>query len=88
MPEDPEEVRVVDMLTRLFSGLGADGKAARGMARQLWKRSAQIALERDVKQVEALDALIRLTISGSQGTVLPEHASHPGSGGDVKAEPH
>lgn len=72
MSEQLEESVVLEKLTQLFERLGAERGAAARMASQLWKRSAQIAQERDVKQVVALDRLIKLTISGSQGDVLPE----------------
>ena len=72
MSEQLEESVVLEKLTQLFQRLGATPEAADRMASQLWKRSAQIAQERDVTQVVALDRLIKLTISGSQGDVLPE----------------
>ena len=75
-----EETDVLENLSRLFVRLGATDEAAGRMAAQLWKRSAQIAEERDVKQVVALDQLIRLTISGSQGVGPQELAD----GGDSR----
>jgi hypothetical protein len=62
-----EQADVLAKLGRLFVDLGATEEMSERMAGQLWKRSLQIAEERDVKQVVALDQLIRLTISGSQG---------------------
>ena len=65
--EGESEAFVVEKIGRLMRSLGADEKQAGVMARQLWKRSAQIAQERDVKQVQALEGLLKLMISGSQG---------------------
>lgn len=56
-----------DSLTKLCMKLGADETQARTMARQLLKRSEQIAEERGIKRVEAMEHLLTLLISGSQG---------------------
>ena len=65
--EDFNERDVVEKITRLFGGLGAPQEQAKVMALQMWKRSAQLAQERDVKQAVALNDLLDLAISGSQG---------------------
>lgn len=71
----------LDSLVRLCENLGAPPEQARTMARQLWKRSEQIALERNIKQVEAMDHLLKLMVRGRQGGVWtdppPEKASAP-----------
>ncbi|MCC5841538.1 MAG: hypothetical protein JJT96_15595 [Opitutales bacterium] len=54
-------------LTEVFRRLGAPPAQAATMARQLWKRSGQLALERDIPRVEALEHLLRLAISGVHG---------------------
>ena len=72
-----EKADVLKNLAHLFARLGATEEMAGRMAAQLWKRSAQIARERDVKQVVALDQLIRLTVSGSQG-VGPQELADDG----------
>lgn len=64
---DLKEVDVLEKLTRLFCDLGSPQEQANVMAKQLWKRSSQVARERDVKQVVALNELLSLAISGSQG---------------------
>lgn len=56
-------------LEKLCENLGASPEQAPVMARQLWKRSEQIALERNIKQVEAMDHLLRLMVRGRQGEV-------------------
>jgi hypothetical protein len=61
-------------LTEVFKRLGAPPGQAATMARQLWKRSGQIAVERQIPRVEALDHLLRVTISGVQGEVPPQPA--------------
>ncbi len=70
-----------ESLVQLCQRLGASPEQARTMARQLWKRSEQIARERNIKQVEAMDHLLRLMVRGRQGVVWtdppPEKASNP-----------
>lgn len=78
MSEKLGERAVIESIIRLFKGLGAPEKQAEVMAAQLWKRSAQIALERDVKQVVALNELLNLAISGSQGMGPQDPASDQG----------
>ncbi|MDP0498392.1 MAG: hypothetical protein Q7Q73_19545 [Verrucomicrobiota bacterium JB024] len=66
-------------LVALCENMGASPEQALTMARQLWKRSEQIACERNIKQVEAMDYLLRLMVRGRQGGVWtdppPEKAS-------------
>ncbi len=75
MADASEEETVVENLARMAERLGASRGQAEVMARQMWKRSVQLAEERQIKQVEALDGLLRLMISGSQGRG-PEEASN------------
>ncbi|GHC12427.1 hypothetical protein [Cerasicoccus arenae] len=65
-------------LTVLCQRLGAPEAQARTMARQLMKRSEQISRERGIKRVEALDHLLSLLISGSQGINPPEFPPRQG----------
>lgn len=68
---DEEQIaRIVEICRRLGSPLGQ----AEVMARQLWKRSEQLAAEQGVKQYEALDHLLRLMISGRHGVGPDEPA--------------
>lgn len=77
MSEPEREEDVVAGLARVAEGLGASAGQAQVMARQLWKRSLQIAEKRGIKQVDALEELLRLMISGSQG-VGPEKSNDDG----------
>lgn len=56
-----------ESLTKLCMKLGSEEAQARTMARQLLKRAEQIARERGIKRVEAMEYLLTLLISGSQG---------------------
>lgn len=74
-PHHPEEDAAhIVQLTEVFRRLGAPPTQATTMARQLWKRSGQLSLERGIARTEALDHLLRLTISGVQGEVPPQSA--------------
>lgn len=68
-------------LVALCMRLGSPQKQAETMARQLLKRSEQLAAERNIKQVEALDYLLKLMISGRQGVVWTDTASEGASKG-------
>lgn len=68
----------IEKLTALFLNLGAEEKAARVMAAQLWKRADQLASERATTRLEALDYLLKLTIAGREGRVHEEEI--PGNG--------
>lgn len=56
-----------EKLTLLLRNLGAEEPAARVMARQLLKRADQMAQERSINRIEALDYLLRVTIAGREG---------------------
>lgn len=79
MPDkELDQADVVENISRLFAQLGATPEQAKTMARQLWKRSLQIAQERDVKQVVALNELLSLAVTGSQGMGPQDLASDQG----------
>lgn len=42
------------------------------MAKQLLKRSEQLAMERRISQASALEQLLRVVVHGRQGEVPPE----------------
>ncbi len=67
-----KDVQNEDSLTRLCQRLGADEAQARTMARQLLKRSEQIAQDRGIERIEAMHHLLSLLISGSQGHTPPD----------------
>lgn len=69
---DEESGQNEESLTQLCQRLGANEEQARTMARQLLKRSEQIAQERGIKRVEAMERLLSLLISGSQGQTPPD----------------
>lgn len=54
-------------LTIAFKQLGAGADQARVMARQLSKRATQLAEDRGIGRVEALDHLLKLVVSGRSG---------------------
>ena len=56
-------------LTLLLRNLGAEESAAKVMANQLLKRADQLAKERSISRVEALDYLLKVTIAGREGRV-------------------
>ena len=53
-----EDEKYISMLTALFKQMGAEGTQAEVMARQLYKRSGQIAAERDISREQALKELL------------------------------
>ncbi|MGE9296836.1 MAG: hypothetical protein ACQKBV_11155 [Puniceicoccales bacterium] len=69
-----------ESLTLLCQRLGSPEAQARTMARQLLKRSEQIAQERGIKRVEAMEHLLSLLIRGSQGETPPDFPSNKGLG--------
>jgi len=75
---DDEESHNEDNLTKLCQRLGSSEEQARTMARQLLKRSEQIAQERGIKRVEAMEHLLSLLISGSQRQTPPDFPSQKG----------
>jgi len=82
MENDPEQNE--ESLTRLCQRMGAPEAQARTMARQLLKRSDQIAQERGIKRVDALEHLLRLLISGRQGETPLRFPSNQGFSGSEK----
>lgn len=59
-------------VTQICERLGANPEQARTMAAQLLKRASQLAAERGIERHEALDYLLKLTISGREGEVHPQ----------------
>jgi hypothetical protein len=59
-------------LTELCARLGAPPVQADAMARQLIKRTDQLASERGQTREEAMAYLLRLLVQGRNGTVPPE----------------
>lgn len=74
---DDEEM--LAQLTRLCGNLGAENEQAEVMARQLLKRSRQLAQEQNISELESLDYLLRLVKSGREGVVPPQYPSQKGS---------
>lgn len=66
---DDEEV---GKLAALCRQLGAEEGQATTMARQLIKRSEQLADERKIDRLEALDYLLKILVEGRQGRVHEE----------------
>lgn len=62
--DDPHLEQVVS----LFVNWGADRKQAEVMARQLLKRSKQIASERGISEVDALGTLLKQVVEARQGS--------------------
>lgn len=71
-------------LVELCRKLGSPLAQAERMATQLLKRSEQLAAERSITQVEALDHLLRLMISGRNGTEPGDSAQEAGADGARK----
>ncbi|OHE88862.1 MAG: hypothetical protein A3G75_16295 [Verrucomicrobia bacterium RIFCSPLOWO2_12_FULL_64_8] len=68
----------LERVTDLCLHLGAVDRAqAETMARQLLKRADQLAAERGIPRVEAMDYLLRLVQKGRAGEVDPEFAARP-----------
>ncbi len=65
----------IEGIAEICRRMGAPAQQADVMARQLWKRSLQIADERGIKQAEALDHLLRVMISGREGVNGEDSAS-------------
>ncbi len=72
-------LRVTALVRRLGGPLGKEEV----IARQLWKRSKQLAVKHGIKQVEALDYLLRAMVSGTHGDPPPEPPWKKGSEGPV-----
>jgi len=63
---DPEKDQS-SKVARIFVNLGADQAQAEVMAKQLLKRSAQLASERKISEVEALETLLKQVIEARSG---------------------
>jgi hypothetical protein len=56
------------LIKSLFLQMGAPEGQAEKMASQLLKRAAQIALDRDIAIVEAVEILLRQVVEAQQGS--------------------
>ncbi|PXA04866.1 hypothetical protein DDZ13_02570 [Coraliomargarita sinensis] len=65
--DSPDEKKL-DQVASLFLRLGADRSQADLMARQLLKRAKQIADEREITELEALENLLKQVIEARQGS--------------------
>lgn len=72
-------------LTELCRRLGASSEQAETMARQLIKRADQLAVERTITPVAAMEHLLKVLIHGRNGTVPPEF--QPPAGGSAENKP-
>lgn len=61
----------IPRLTSLVRRLGGPLGKEETIARQVWKRSEQLAVKHGIKQVEALDYLLRAMVSGTRGDPPP-----------------
>jgi hypothetical protein len=61
-----------DQLKELCCRLGASSEQAATMAQQLIKRADQLALERGITPVAAMEHLLKVLIHGRNGEVPPE----------------
>ena len=68
----------LSQLTKYCRTLGASTLQAETMARQLLKRTEQLAVERNQSREEAMAYLLRLVAQGKSGQVPPEF--NPGAG--------
>ncbi|NBB79879.1 MAG: hypothetical protein GVY36_10605 [Verrucomicrobia bacterium] len=57
----------IEKVAKLFIGMGAARGQANGMAAQLLKRAEQIAQERDISKVAALESLLKQVIEARRG---------------------
>ena len=58
----------LEQVAALFKRFGAEDAQANVMAKQLLKRSAQIAEERKITELEALETLLKQVIEARQGS--------------------
>ena len=59
-------------ICQLLIRLGATSAQAEVMSRQILRRAEQIAVERGIERLQALDSLLRAVVSGRHGIVEPE----------------
>jgi hypothetical protein len=57
----------LDAVSALFANWGASETQARVMAAQLLKRAGQIAAERQLSQLEAVELLLKQVVDARQG---------------------
>lgn len=67
MKKEEEAAKIAE----IFTGLGAEKNQALVMAKQLLKRSEQLAKEKKSTQVEELKKLLEVAVLGAQGLVKP-----------------
>lgn len=65
---DSVEEKQLEQISSLFTRLGAESAQAEVMARQLLKRAKQIAVERDMTELEALENLLKQVVEARQGS--------------------
>ena len=65
MEAEPDQLTLIKSL---FLQMGAPEEQAEKMASQLLKRAAQIALDRDIAIVEAVEILLRQVVEAQQGS--------------------
>jgi hypothetical protein len=58
----------LNTIKTLFLSMGASESQAQVMASQLLKRAGQIAVERDVSTVEAVEILLKQVVEARQGS--------------------
>ncbi|TVP76915.1 MAG: hypothetical protein EA353_11320 [Puniceicoccaceae bacterium] len=58
----------VHKVAKLFEQMGASTEQARVMSSQLLKRAEQIAQERNISKVEALQSLLKQVVEARQGS--------------------
>ena len=57
----------LEQVSTLFTQLGAEQSQADVMARQLLKRASQIAVEKGISEIEALESLLKQVVEARQG---------------------
>lgn len=70
--------REIDQVAAVFINLGATEAQARTMAAQVLKRADQLAQEREIDRLEALQYLLQVAIAGRDGRVY--EGPIPGNG--------
>jgi hypothetical protein len=65
MENEPDQL---NLIKSLFLKMGASEDQAQTMASQLLKRAGQIAAERDISNVEAVEILLKQVIEAQQGS--------------------
>lgn len=62
------ELNQLELIKSLFLKMGASDDQAQTMASQLLKRAGQIASDRDISIVEAVEILLKQVIEAQQGS--------------------